>query len=240
MTEPTPAPESTPTPATPSDRPPRSRRRGLLVAGGAVLAAAVLAGGGIAVGAALADDDDDERVGVSSDGDTRTSVASDDDGSRAGGADDEVRDATATASSTPSALLGTDSPDELLEIIAAGSAAADGDPVSVEAEQDGSWDVELRTSAGDETKVRVSPDGHARVRDTDPADGDGDVPQGVLDAQTVRALVAAALAEFDGRILDIEIDDDGSPFDVTVLTDDGRIVDIDLDANMAVVGTSIG
>lgn len=184
----------------------RSRTRTALIAGGAVLAAAVLAGGGIAIGAAVADEADD-----------------DDDRSPSG----------------TSADIGSDSAAELSEIIAAASESAEGDAVSIEARRDGGWDVQFETSTGDESEVRVAADGTTRVVSTDAADTDdsGDsAPLGVLDADTVDALVAAALDEVDGRIMELEIDDDAaSPFDVSVVQANGRELSLGLDADLTVL-----
>lgn len=214
--------ETSPTPA-PGDRARRSRARTLLFAGGGVLAAALLAGGGIAVGAAIADEMDDD------DDDDRTSSISDD------GAGD---DASGTGTGGGSADIGTTSADELNDVIETASAEAEGEPVGIEANRDGSWDVQFETSVGDETEVRVSSDGSVAVVSTDAADANDSAPESVLDAATVDALVAAALAEVDGKIIDIEIDDDvASPFDVSVLQADGVTVDIDLDADFAVLST---
>ena len=202
--------------------PRRSRTRTLLRAGGAVLAAAALAGGGIAVGAAIADeidDDDDDR--------SSASTASDDDR----GDDDR-------STGAQSGDRGSDSADELNSIIAAASAAAEGDAVGIEAESDGSWDVQFETPAGDETDVRVTANGAAEVVSTGTADAGGAPAKGVLDVQTVDALLAAALAEVEGRIIDIEIDDDTtSPFDVSVLQADGSTIELALDADMKVLST---
>lgn len=214
--------ETSPTPA-PGDRARRSRARTLLFAGGGVLAAALLAGGGVAVGAAIADEIDDD------DDDDRTSSISDD------GAGD---DASGTGTGGGSADIGTTSADELNDVIETASAEAEGEPVGIEANSDGSWDVQFETTAGDETEVRVSSDGSVAVMSTDAADANDSAPEGVLDAATVDALVAAALAEMDAKIIDIEIDDDvASPFDVSVLQADGVTVDIDLDADFAVLST---
>ena len=213
-------PETTPatvvTPAetaiTPEHAVAASRRsRTWLIAGGSVLAAALLAGGGIAVGAAIADDMDDD--------DDRTSS---DDGAASAG--------------DRSADIGTESASELTEIIDVASASAEGAAVGVEAGRDGSWDVTFETSAGDETQVRVTTNGTAEVVSTDAASADDIAPQGVLDADTIDALVTAAMAEVSGRITDIEIDDDtASPFDISVVQANGRTVDLELDADMKVL-----
>ncbi|WP_248242419.1 hypothetical protein [Microbacterium kunmingense] len=213
---------SAPASATAPDRK-RPRTRTLLIAGGAVLGGLLLAGGGVAAGAAIADafeDDDDDRAVVGA-------TTSDDD--RTGG-----------SAGTAAPDMGTDSAAELSDLIAAAAEVADGDPVAIDAERDGSWDVEFRTSAGDETEVRVSPDGQATVISTDTADDDDKAPQGVLDPATVDALVAAALGETEGRITDLEVDDDAtSPYDVTVLTDDARFIDLNLDADFAVLTADV-
>ncbi|MCK6065692.1 hypothetical protein KZX43_04280 [Microbacterium sp. EYE_512] len=176
-----------------------------------------MAGGGIAIGAAIADEDDD-------DDDRQTSMTTD-----APNEDDE--DAAADLGDA-----GTSSADELMEIIDAAAAEAEGEPVAIDAERDGAWDVQFRTEAGEETEVRVAADGTATVIATEAADADDAAPTGSLDADTVEALVSAALAEVDGRVIDLEIDDDTtSPYSVTVVAQDGRAVDIALDAEMTVV-----
>jgi uncharacterized membrane protein YkoI len=205
----------------PADRARRSLTRTLLFAGGGVLAAALLTGGGIAVGAAIADEMDD-------DDDDRTS----------GITDDGARDAASGTEDRSSADIGTTSADELNDLIGAASADAEGEPVSIEANRDGSWDVQFETTAGDETEVRVSTDGSVAVVATDAADANDSAPEGVLDAATVDALVAAALAEVDGKVVDLEIDDDpASPFDVSVLQADGTTVDLDFDADLTLLST---
>ena len=51
---------------------------------------------------------------------------------------------------------------------------------------------------------------------------------------------AAALAEAEGMITDLDVDgDDVSPYDASVLTADSRSIDIEFDADFAVVGTDI-
>ena len=110
--------------------------------------------------------------------------------------------------------------------------------MGIEANRDGSWDVQFETSTGAETAVRVASDGTAEVVSTDDASTDDAAPQGVLDVDTVDAMVAAALAEVDGKVVDLEIDDDpASPFDISVLQADGRTVDVELDADMKVLST---
>jgi uncharacterized membrane protein YkoI len=239
-------PESTDhIPATPAtndvvvtEKPQRSRTRTLLFAGGAIVAAAVLVGGGAAIGAAIADDDDDDVADASlvandEAGDSTTQTDRDDDDDTTTGVDDDTSSSSGT---TAGSEVGTSSAAELNEIIAAASAIADGDPVSIDAERGGAWDVSFETAAGDESEVRVSSDGTAKLISTEAADADDTAPQGTLDAKTVDALVAAALAEVDGAVTDLDIDDDPtSPFDVSVLTSDGRSVDIELDAQMSVL-----
>lgn len=236
MSESTRDPQSIPTePALPADTAAsapaltpgrkRPRTRTMLIAGGAVLGGLLLAGGGIAAGAAIADaveDDDDDRAVVGA-------TSSHDD--RAGGP---------AGAEAAAADMGTDSAAELSDLIAAAAAVAEGDPVAIDAERDGSWDVEFRTGAGDETEVRVSPDGTATVISTDTSDDGDRSPQGVLDSATVDALVSAALGETEGRITDLEVDDDAtSPYDVTVLTDDARFIDLNLDADFAVLTADV-
>jgi uncharacterized membrane protein YkoI len=207
------APESTPATATTHEHAPAAprRSRAWLIAGGSVLAAALLAGGGIAVGAAIGDEMDDD--------DDRTSS-----------------DNGAASAGDQSADIGTESAIELADIIDAASASAEGAAVDIEAGRDGSWDVTFETSAGEETQVRVTANGTAQVVSTDAASADDVAPQGVLDADTVDALVATAMAQVEGRITDIEIDDDtASPFDISVVQANGRTVDLDLDADMKVL-----
>ncbi len=199
-----------------------------------MLVAAVLAGGGIVVGAAIADeaDDDDDRNSAIS---TSDDDGADDDGIDDDGADDDGIDDDSIAAGLP-ADIGSDSAAALSEIIAAASESADGDAVGIEANGDGSWDVQFETSTGAETGVRVASDGTAEVVSTDDARTDDAAPQGVLDVDTVDAMVAAALAEVDGKVVDLEIDDDPAlPFDISVLQADGRTVDVELDADMKVL-----
>ena len=197
--------------------PKRRRTRGLLIAGGAVLTAAVLAGGGIAVGSAIADEADDAATSVSDDRD-----------------DDSSDDSTSGDLSN----LGTDSADDLVAMIDAASAAGEGRPVSIELERDGSAEVALEGEGGAETEVRVDGEGAASVISTEAAETDDTAPQHALDADAIAAIVEAALAEADGRVVEIEADDDStSPWDVTVLTAAGEFVEIDLDAEFAVVAT---
>jgi len=222
-TDPTDPADPTPTSAGASTPRKRSRRRTLLISGGAVLASAALIGGGVAVGAAIADEIDDQGESTS-----ETSETDDDgtDSTDTGDADD-TDETTAT---------GTASASELLEIIETASAEADGEPVGIEATDAESWEVEFVTSAGEESEVRVDPDGTAVVVSTETADQDDEVPQGSLDAATVEALVKAALAETDGAIVGIEIDGDAaSPYDVTVVTSDRKTVEIALDSDFAVL-----
>lgn len=234
-------PTTTTTTATPK---PRSRKRTALVAGGSVLAALLLAGGGVAVGAAIADEQDDDGDEMSSasaaDADDERDDAGDQDD--AAGSDDaagQTDDADDLGSAAVAAGLGAASAADLVEIVDAAASEAEGTAVGMDAGADGSWDVEFRTGAGDETEVRVASDGTAKVVSTEAADDDDagePAPQGALDAATLKALVTAALGEVDGRIVDVEIDDDTtSPYDVSVLTGEGRTVDIALDADFAVV-----
>ncbi|MEU1973481.1 hypothetical protein ABZ477_17635 [Microbacterium sp. NPDC019599] len=209
----------------------RAFLRALLLAGGAVLAAVVLAGGGVAVGAAIADDDDDRGS---------SATDTDDDGDSTTGGTQE-RDDDDADDATPADLtgVGTDSADELTAFTDAASAAADGEAVAIELKADGSADVTLETGDGAETEVRVTAGGETSVTSSDPADADDTAPRSVLDAASIEAIVTAALAEADGRILEIEADEDGaSPYEVTVITGAGQLVEIALDSSMAVVGSS--
>lgn len=217
------------------------RKRALLIGGG-IAAAVLLAGGGVAVGAAIADEfGDDDRPGVEGPWD-------DDHGDDHGPRDDHRTDDHRTGdhdhrpagASGPVTGIGTDSVDELLDIAEAARGAADGEVTSIDAKRDGTWEVQLTTAAGDETEVRVDEDLTATVVSTDPADGDDTGPALMLDEQTIRALVEAALAEADGMITDLDVDaDDVSPYDASVLTTDNRSIDIEFDASFAVVGTDL-
>lgn len=226
----TPIEPATPVEPTTAAAPAAPKRRGrlALIAGGVVLGAALLAGGGVAVGAAIADDDDD---------DDRASARVDD---RTGTAD---ATGTTGAPGTTASAWGAASADELDEVAQAASAVAEGRPVSIDANRDGSWDVTLRGADGGETEVRVAADGTAEVRETEAPDGDDTAPQNILDAATLRSIVDAALAESaaaGGRVVDVDADDDGrSPFDVTILVADGRTVDVELDAAGAVLRTDL-
>ena len=211
--------------ATPTSAAPKRRRtRGLLIAGGSVLAAALLAGGGIALGAELADEAGE-----------LTSSASDDRD------DDDAREVEGSSDDTAGDLsnLGTDSADDLVAMVDAAAAVGEGEPVSIDLERDGGAEVTLEAEDGAETEVRVDAAGEASVISTEDADSDDTAPQNVLDADAIAAIVAAALAEADGRIVEIDAEDDGaSLWDVTVLTAAGEFVHIDLDADFAVVSSS--
>ena len=218
-----------------SESPKRSRGRTLLLTGGAVVTAALLAGGGVAIGAAIADEGDDlDDASLAADGDDRRGD------SDTGSADDDVSgavadDATGTDDDA-TAGVGSASAAELSEVVATAATIAEGDAVGIDAERDGGWEVSFETAAGDETEVRVAADGTPTVISTEAADADDEGPQGTLDAATVDALVASALAEIEGTVTDIDIDEDAtSPYDISVLTRDGRSVDIEIDAQMTVL-----
>lgn len=218
---------------------PKNRKRGLLIGGG-VLAAVLLAGGGVAVGAAIADemDDDDDRPSLS---DGPRHDEGDDRGGDRGQQDDRDDDQGGPQQGGgPVTGIGTASADELVEIADAARSAADGEVTSIDAKRDGTWEVQLETSAGDEAEVRVDADLNATVVGTDAAGGDDTGPALTLDEAAIRSLVAAALDEAEGMITDIDVDDDASrPYDVSVLTTDNRSIDIDLDSSFAVVGTDL-
>lgn len=232
----------TPAASTPTEHAPvtprRRGRRTALFAGGAVVAAALLVGGGAAVGAAVADDDDedDDRVASLSSSDDRVDDATGSD--RVDDATGSDRNSAASAGATDA--YGAASLDDLTAVADAARGAAEGDIVSLDADRDGTWDVQLIAADGSETGVRVAADGTATVRETEAADADDDAAQNVLDAATLRTLVEAALAEADGRIIDVDADDDPrSPFDVSVLTSDRGVVDVTLDIDGTVLGTEI-
>lgn len=202
---------------------PRDRKtlfRALGIAGASVLAAALLAGGGLAVGAAIAEADEN---------DSNSSAAVDDDR-------DDEDDLTAS----DAAAAGTDSSEDLIEFMEAAESAADGAVVSIEMQRDGSAEVTLETEDGTETEVRVTAGGEASVISTEKPDADDVAPVTTLDAAAIKAIVTAALDEADGRVLEIEADDDASPYEVTLVTGAGEIREIDLDADFAVTGTSRG
>jgi uncharacterized membrane protein YkoI len=251
MTENNSIPESTPATTPVADSPAitprsddstdarkRSRTRTLLIAGGSVLAAAVLASGGIAVGAAIADDTGDDDRDSSSESDDSTSEDNADDSANDSG-DDDAGDSSDDDDAAGMADVGSNSADELNDLISTASASADGEAVAIEANRDGSWDVTFETSGGQESDVRVTADGTAEVVSTDAAEGDDSAALDSLDAARVDALVAAAMAEVDGKITDIELDDDtASPYDISVVTADGHTVELDLDKDMNVLSTS--
>lgn len=234
-----PQPEAS-APATATAAPPsapKGRKRALLIGGGA-LAAVLLAGGGVAVGAAIADemDDDDDRPGVS---DGPRHEEGDDRGNDDRG-DDRRDDSGPQQGGGPVTGIGSASADEIVEIADAARGAADGEVTSIDAKRDGTWEVTLETASGDESEVRVDADLNATVIGTDTADGDDTGPALTLDEATIRSLVAAALDEAEGLITDLDVDDDNtSPYDVSVLTNDNRSIDIDLDSSFAVVGTDL-
>lgn len=252
-------PAETVVPTTTSEEKPAKRRgRTALIAGGAALGAILLVGGGAAIGAAVADgDDDDDRVaGLVADEQSASDSVADDDGtadqgsgdvdsgaqgSAAQGADDDgTDDRGSDDASAASGTVGTTSADELDAIARAAASVAEGEPVSIDANRDGSWDVKLRGTDGSEAEVLVSADGTATVRETEGPDDDDRAPENILDAATLNTIVAAALAEADGRVIEIDADDDGrSPFDVTIVTADRQIVEITLDESGAVIGTEI-
>ena len=243
--------------ATTETKPAKRRGRTALIAGGAALGAILLVGGGAAIGAAVADEDDEDRVAglVADDRSAGGSVADDDgtadqgsgdadsgaQGSAAQGTDDDSNDDSGSAdASAASGTAGATSADELDAIARAAASVAEGEPVSIDANRDGSWDVKLRGTDGSEAEVLVSADGTATVRETEGPDDDDRAPENILDAATLNTIVAAALAEADGRVIEIDADDDGrSPFDVTIVTADRRIVEITLDESGAVIGTEI-
>ncbi|MFK3677439.1 hypothetical protein ACI2IP_06890 [Microbacterium sp. NPDC090218] len=219
------------------------RKRALLIGGG-IAAAVVLAGGGVAVGAAIGDDfGDDDRPSMS-DG-PRHDDAGRHDGRHDGrqderGDDRDDRGGAPSDDRGPVTGIGTASADELIEIADAARGAAEGEVTSIDAKRDGTWEVQLTSTAGDETEVRVDDDLQASVIATDTADDDDTGPALTLDDETIRALVAAALAEAEGLITDLDVDgDDVSPYDASVLTTDNRSIDIDFGADFAVVGTDI-
>ncbi|MFK4763059.1 hypothetical protein ACI3KS_19205 [Microbacterium sp. ZW T5_45] len=211
------------------------RKRALLIGGG-IAAALLLAGGGVAVGAAIGDEfgDDDDRA-VASDGQR----SDDDQDDRDDRSEDDAapQNQNGQNQNGPVTGIGTDSADELVAIADAARGAADGVVTSIDAKRDGTWEVQLENSTGGETEVRVDADLVATVVSTD-EDDDDSAPALTLDEATIRALVDAAVAEADGMITDLDVDDDASsPYDVSVLTGDRRSIDIDLSADFAVVGT---
>lgn len=218
------------------------RKRALLIGGG-IAAAIVLAGGGVAVGAAIGDHlgDDDDRPSMSDgprhDADDRGDDRS---GDQVGPRDDDgPGNGKGPADGPgPAAGIGSDSADELIDIAEAARGAAEGDVTSIDAKRDGAWEVQLTTASGDETEVRVDDKLAATVISSEKADGDDTGPALTLDDETIRSLVAAALAEAEGLITDLDVDgDDVSPYDASVLTQDNRSIDIDFTADFAVVGT---
>lgn len=236
------APDATAYPTAPAAAPaapaePKPVRKRALLIGGGIAAAVVLAGGGIAVGAAIGDEfGDDDRSSIS-DGPRHDDA--DDHGQRGDDRGDDRGNAPSNDRG-PVTGIGSASADELIKIAAAARGVADGEVTSIDAKRDGTWEVQLTTTSGDETEVRVDSSLAASVISTDVADGDDTGPALALDDQTIRALVSAALAEAEGMITDLDVDgDDVSPYDASVLTTDNRSVDIDFNADFAVVGTDI-
>lgn len=220
----------------------KPRRRRALLIGGGIAAAVVLAGGGVAVGAAMGDEfgDDDDRSSASH---GPREDADDDRGDRddRGGQPGDGRGVDsqgAPQGDGPVTGIGSDSADEIVEIADAARGAADGDITSIDAKRDGTWEVKLIAADGGETEVRVDADLAATVVSTE--QDDDSAPSLTLDEAAIRALVDAALAEADGMITDLDVDnDDVSPYDASVVTSDRRSIDIDFSADFAVVGTDI-
>lgn len=220
-------------------------RRPLVIAGGAVVAAVVLAGGGVAIGAAIADefgDDEDtaESVRSGSDDGAATQRDRDDRDDRPDAGDDAAASGSAAGSeSAGSTSVGAVSAAELSDVIAAAASVASGDAVSIEAERDGAWDVTFENADGD-SEVRVAADGTATLVSSDPADADDRPAAGLLDEATVAALVEAALAHTDGRIVELDVDDDTvSPYDASVVGADSRTVELSFDADLAVLAADV-
>lgn len=228
-----PAPSAHADPAV-APAPAKPGRKKALLIGGGIAAAVVLVGGGVAVGAAIGDEfGDDDRPSMSDD-------SRHDDGERPGPRGDDDRGSGPSHGHGPVTGIGTSSAEDLIEIAEAARGAADGEVTSIDAKRDGTWEVQLTNAAGDETEVRVDEGLATDVVSTDAADGDDTGPGLTLDDETIRALVAAALAEAEGMITDLDVDaDDVSPYDASVLTSDNRSIDIDFDADFAVVGTDI-
>jgi hypothetical protein len=214
-----------------SDEPARTtswrRNPTLWIAGG--LGAAALLVGGIGVGAAMADDEDKDRpVGAQ-----RDDVSRD---------DEEMSDDTVQPVD-PAATYGAKDAAVLTEVLAAARGEAKGTPTSMEAHRNGSWSVDLESANGDETTVLVASDGGASVVRTDKADADDandPAPAGTLNDKTLAAVAAAALAEVDGLIVDVDIDDNRSEaYSVQVLAQDGTETEIDLSTDFAVTQVDV-
>ncbi|MFE7846293.1 PepSY domain-containing protein [Microbacterium sp. NPDC057407] len=215
------------------------RRRTLVTAVVATVGAIALVGGGVAAGTAIADEvgDDDDRTSAQTqaDDDGTADDSRDDDGT-----DDRGSDDTGTDDDDSSAgdVRGTTSADELIGAIDAAAEASDGEATSIEAEAGGAWDVTFHAADGAETEVRVDGDGTASVVSEEGADDSA--PEGALDGATVDALVAAALADTDGTILELSLDDDSTAIYEVVLRDaDGSVIELTLDADFAVVGFDV-
>lgn len=229
---------------TPTLAPSRPRGHRLWIAGGAFLAAVALVSGGVAIGAAIADDLEDDspafavsgRAGDDCEGRERQ---------RYGDSDDELDSACAYAE--PSALLGggdsswgASSADDLIGTLDAALAVEAGAPVSIAFSNDGSATVTIETANGSEVYVRVAGNAKATVTGRDRAEGDDVASQFVLDARTIRSIVTVAVPQGQGRILEIDSDNEPlSPYAVTVMTDDRRIAEITLSAQFNVVETDI-
>lgn len=227
-----------------SEQKTKSRRTKGLLIGGGIVAALLLVGGGVAIGAEIADENDD---------DDRSSVAQgprgDEDGSGQQGGkpagpqtgvqgDDRDDDRDDDNRNDSANLTGATSADDLITVAEAARAVGEGEVISIDAEPNGSWDVQLETETGDETDVTIAADGSATVRSTEAADANDDVQTVFLTDQTIRDLVTAALAEQDGSIVDIDADDSATdPYDVSILTADAQLIELRFDADLALVGT---
>lgn len=201
------------------------RKPTLWVGGG--LAAAALLAGGIGLGAAVSgdDDDDDERP-------IATQPVN----------NDSESDDVAQGPADPATYGATDAA-AVAGVLDAAVKKSNGTPTSMEANRNGSWSVDFEAANGDETTVLVDADGSASVVRTEAADGDDAndrAPAGKLNDKSIAAAVEAALAETQGAIVGIDLDDNpNEAYTVQVLTSNNAETEIDLDTNFAVTKVDV-
>ncbi|MBD8519125.1 MULTISPECIES: hypothetical protein [unclassified Plantibacter] len=130
---------------------------------------------------------------------------------------------------------GTDSAEQLLEVIRLANVAVGGDVSdlrSVEAEPVGAWHVHFETADGLESKVRVVDD-KATIIETERSD-DGRFP-GTWRIEDINSAVLAALAAYPGSYLtELELDASShAPYRIELV--DGSVHKLRLDTNFQIV-----
>lgn len=209
----------------------RSRRRVLAITAGAFAGAVALTGGVYVAGSGLAT----ATAATSSETHSPTQVDT--------GASAESkleRGASPRGGDRSVATLGAESAHELSQAIAL-AAGVNGLARGIEAHGPGSWLVTVDGGASREKEVLVHADGSVDVLEIEVRDSDDRQPAGSLDPASLASVVRAALAVRDGRVIEVELDDElDRPFDVKIqgktghiysleLTGDFRVVDIDVD-----------